>query len=95
MGFGEGNMAGTDHNFIAKGTANTGIVFTGVDLSHFTPKYFSKRIRWQLPDLEGSVRVNRLKNMAQEQAGCRIINATMDRKLKVFPKIIYSGLCKF
>ena len=92
MGFEEVILVGVDHNFTTKGPANTAIISDGNDPNHFASNYFGKGFKWQLPDLEGSERAYRLAKQAFEKDGRKIEDATVDGKLTVFPKIVYSSL---
>ncbi len=92
MGFDEVILIGVDHNFTTRGPANATVVSMGDDPNHFTPNYFGKGFKWQLPDLEGSERAYRLAKEAYEKAGRRVVDATVGGKLTVFPKVDYIGL---
>jgi hypothetical protein len=94
MGFEEVILVGVDHNFTTKGTPNTTITSTGDDPNHFSPAYFGKGFRWQLPDLEGSERAYHLAHQAYQQAGRRVVDATVGGKLTVFPKVDYKSFVK-
>lgn len=94
MGFQEVILIGVDHNFATKGPANKTVVSQGDDPNHFNPGYFGKGFRWQLPDLETSERAYRMARGAYEQAGRRVIDATVGGKLTVFPKADYTSLFK-
>lgn len=92
MGFSEVILVGVDHNFTTKGPANTAVVSEGDDPNHFAPNYFGKGFKWQLPDLEGSERAYRMAREAYQQAGKRVLDATVGGKLTVFPKIDFNSL---
>lgn len=92
MGFAEVILVGVDHNFETKGQPNSTVTSRGEDPNHFSPDYFGKGFRWQLPDLEGSERAYRMAKAAFERSGRRVLDATIGGKLDVFPKIEYSGL---
>lgn len=89
MGFSEVILIGVDHYFKTKGAPNKEIVSQGTDENHFHPDYFGKGVRWQLPDLERSEMAYRLAKQAFEAAGRRIIDATVDGHLTIFPKADY------
>jgi glycosyltransferase involved in cell wall biosynthesis len=89
MGFSEVILIGVDHYFKTKGDANKEIVSDGVDENHFHPDYFGKGIRWNLPDLERSETAYRLAKQAFEADGRRIIDATVDGHLTIYPKTDY------
>ena len=92
MGFDDVILVGVDHNFATKGQANLTVVSEGDDPNHFSPDYFGKGFRWQLPDLEASERAYRLANQAFVSAGRQVRDATIGGKLTVFPKVDYDDL---
>ena len=92
MGFREVYLIGVDHNFDTKGKANQTITSSGDDPNHFSPDYFGKGFRWQLPDLETSEKAYRLADTKYRQDNRQILDATAGGKLTVFPKVEYSGL---
>ena len=92
MGFNEVILIGVDHDFISEGKANQTVVSDGDDLNHFSPAYFGKGFRWQLPDLETSELAYRLARENYEKAGRRVLDATVDGKLNVFPKVEYLSM---
>lgn len=92
MGFSEVILIGVDHYFKTKGDANKEIVSAGLDQDHFHPDYFGKGIRWNLPDLEKSEMAYRLAKQAFEATGRRIIDATVDGHLTIFPKADYKEI---
>lgn len=92
MGFSKAILIGVDHNFTTQGPANTTITSQGDDPNHFSPNYFGKGFRWQLPDLPGSERAYRLAKQAYESAGRQVVDATVGGKLTVFPKVDYTSL---
>lgn len=92
MGFGQAILIGVDHNFSAKGEANAVVESQGDDPDHFSPQYFGKGFRWQLPDLEASERAYRMAKQAYQAGGRQILDATVGGKLDVFPKADYESL---
>jgi hypothetical protein len=92
LGFQEVILIGVDHNFSIRGDPNETIVSDGRDLNHFSPDYFGKGFRWQLPDLEASELAYRLAKEAYESNGRRIVDATIGGKLDIFPKTDYQSL---
>lgn len=94
MGFDQIILIGVDHNFTTHGEPNTTVVSAGDDPNHFTPGYFGRGFRWQLPDLEGSERAFRLARKAYAEAGRRVVDATVGGKLTIFPKVDYISLFK-
>ncbi|MCK5054906.1 MAG: hypothetical protein KAR65_11535, partial [Anaerolineales bacterium] len=58
------------------------------------PEYFGKGFRWQLPDLEASERAYIMARKAFDGAGRKVLDATVDGKLEIFPKVKYSDFWK-
>jgi hypothetical protein len=92
MGFETVILVGVDHNFVSQGRPNTTVISQGDDPDHFHSGYFGKGIRWQLPDLETSERAYRMARRVYENAGRRVLDATVGGKLTVFPKVNYDEL---
>ncbi|MBV6396500.1 MAG: hypothetical protein HFACDABA_02098 [Anaerolineales bacterium] len=92
MGFENVILIGVDHNFTSKGEANKTVVSAGDDPNHFSPAYFGKGFRWQLPDLDTSEIGYRMARDAYQKAGRAILDATIGGKLTIFPKIEYEAL---
>ncbi|RJR15189.1 MAG: DUF115 domain-containing protein [Nitrospiraceae bacterium] len=92
MGFSEVVLIGVDHHFVTTGPANKEILSEGQDPNHFDPRYFGKGVRWHLPDLVNSEVAYRIAKMAFEADGRRIVDATVDGKLTIFPKADYRRL---
>lgn len=89
MGFREVILIGVDHHFTTQGSPNLEVTSTGPDPNHFSADYFGKGTRWHLPDLERSEKSYILAKNAFESANRRILDATVDGKLNIFPKIDY------
>lgn len=94
MGFSQVILIGVDHDFATKGEAHKAIVSDGPDPNHFSPDYFGKGFCWQLPDLEASEQAYRLAKQIFELEGREILDATVEGKLNVFPKVDYKTLLK-
>lgn len=94
MGFSEVILIGVDHSFTTKGAPNLTITSDGDDPNHFSPEYFGKGFRWQLPDLEASEQAYVMARDAYEKSGRIILDATIGGKLSVFPKVKYEQLFK-
>jgi hypothetical protein len=92
MGFQRVILIGVDHSFTTQGPAHTEVTSHGDDPNHFHPDYFGKGFRWQLPDLETSEAAYRLARSAYATAGREVLDATVDGKLQVFPKVDYGSL---
>ncbi len=85
-------LIGVDHNFVTQGKPNATVISEGDDPNHFSPNYFGKGFRWQLPDLETSEMAYRMARQAYEKDGRSILDATVGGKLTVFPKVKYETL---
>ncbi|MEA3437149.1 MAG: CmcI family methyltransferase [Thermodesulfobacteriota bacterium] len=94
MGFSEVILIGVDHHFTTSGQPNQEVISGGNDPNHFHPDYFGKGTRWNLPDLKNSEIAYRLAKQAFDADGRRIIDATADGKLTIFPKEDYKDLFK-
>jgi len=92
MGFSQAILIGVDHNFATKGPANQVVTSEGDDPNHFAANYFGKGFRWQLPDLEGSERAYQMAKEAYHSDGREILDATVEGKLEIFPKIDFDRL---
>ncbi len=92
MGFSEVYLVGVDHSFDTKGIANQTVVSSGDDPNHFSPDYFGKGFRWQLPDLDESENAYRLANHTYQRTGRKIFDATIGGQLTVFPKVDYESI---
>jgi hypothetical protein len=92
MGFDQVILIGVDHNYTTQGKPNTTIVSQGDDPNHFNGSYFGKGFRWQLPDLDTSERSYLMARQAYTEAGRQILDATVDGKLTIFPKVDYNSL---
>lgn len=89
MGFSEVILIGVDHHFVTSGRPNQEVISEGPDPNHFHPSYFGKGIRWNLPDLKNSEIYYRIAKTFFESDGRRILDATVNGKLTIFPKIDY------
>jgi hypothetical protein len=87
MGFRDVILVGVDHNFTTTGRPNETVVSEGGDRDHFSSQYFGRGFRWQLPDLAASERAYAMARDHFEREGRRILDATVDGNLDIFPKI--------
>jgi hypothetical protein len=87
MGFTEVVLVGVDHRFATTGPNHQLVVSEGPDASHFDPNYFGKGFKWELPNLETSEVSYRMARANFEMDGRRIVDATVDGALTVFPKM--------
>jgi hypothetical protein len=92
MGFEQVILIGVDHSFTTPGPAHMEVTSAGDDPNHFSPDYFGKGFRWQLPDLETSEKAYKMARVAYEAAGRQVLDATIGGKLQVFPKVDYNSL---
>jgi hypothetical protein len=92
LGFKEVVLIGVDHSFATKGKPNETVVSQGDDPNHFNSAYFGKGFRWQLPDLETSELAYRMAKVAFEKDRRKVLDATVNGNLTVFPKTDYDRL---
>jgi len=92
MGFKEVILIGVDHNFKSKGKAHKLVTSRGKDMNHFDPNYFGKGVKWQLPDLGASEIAYKMARSVFEEDKRKILDATVNGKLKVFKKVEYKKL---
>lgn len=92
MGFRQVVLIGVDHSFASQGQANQTVVSQGDDPNHFSPQYFGRGFRWQLPDLATSEMAYAIARQAYARAGREVLDATVGGKLTVFPKVDYNSL---
>ena len=78
MGFRQVILIGVDHSYDAKGKPNTTVVSQGDDPNHFSPAYFGKGFRWQLPDLDTSELGYAMVRDGFERAGRQVLDATVE-----------------
>jgi hypothetical protein len=92
MGFEQAILVGVDHSFSTMGPAHHEVTSLGDDPNHFSPQYFGRGFRWQLPDMEASERAYWMASQAYRAAGRQVLDATVGGQLQVFPKVDYSSL---
>jgi len=94
MGFSEVVLIGVDHSFKEKGLGGTAILAQEPDQNHFSPDYFGQGTVWQLPNYV--VMEQGYKQMKQlfEEDGRKIVDATVDGKLQIFPKVNFEDYLK-
>lgn len=92
MGFKEIILIGVDHRFEGSGVSGTIVKAMGDDVNHFAPNYFGKGVVWNLPDIKQSEWAYSLAKEAFEGEGRRILDATLNGNLKIFPKTDYRSL---
>lgn len=92
MGFQQVILIGVDHHFATQGEANQTVVSDGEDPNHFSPGYFGKGFRWQLPDLVASEMAYTMAREEFRAAGREVLDATVGGRLTIFPKAEYNSL---
>ncbi|MFC1583471.1 6-hydroxymethylpterin diphosphokinase MptE-like protein [Candidatus Neomarinimicrobiota bacterium] len=92
MGFKEVILIGVDHSFKEQGVSNQPIASQQDDINHFHPDYFGKGTVWQLPDYQQTEWAYSMAKEVFEHDGRQIVDATVDGKLQVFPKVDLSTL---
>jgi hypothetical protein len=92
MGFGQVILIGVDHSYNAAGKPNTTVTSEGDDPNHFSPAYFGKGFRWQLPDLDTSEMGYTFAREVYRRASREVLDATVGGKLTIFPKVDYNSL---
>jgi hypothetical protein len=90
MGFSEVVIVGLDHNYAQQGTPNE--VVKDQDRSHFSPNYFPRGTRWELPDLHRTTLAYSKARKAYEADGRRILDASVDGKCTVFEKVAFEDV---
>jgi hypothetical protein len=92
MGFRQVILVGVDHRFQTQGQPNVAVVSQADDPDHFSPAYFGRGFRWQLPDLAASERAYELARQGFAADGREVLDATIGGELRVFPKVRYQDL---
>ncbi|MEO1510360.1 MAG: hypothetical protein AAFU84_22240, partial [Cyanobacteria bacterium J06633_23] len=73
-------------NFVTKGSPNQAVTSGDKDPNHFDPNYFSKGMKWELPDLARSEASYKMAGDNYNAAGRAIFNATDGGRLEIFPR---------
>jgi hypothetical protein len=107
FGFSEVVLIGVDHHFVTTGPVAGKIlpkpstdarpdtvVSEGDDPNHFTPNYFGPGVTWELPDWVTMEHGYARARNHFERHGRRIVDATVDGKLTVFPKVNYESILR-
>ena len=87
MGFSQVILVGLDHRFETEGKPGALVTLEGDDPNHFDPRYFANGFQWQLPNLHSSEIAYRMANEAFVSSGRKVVDATVDGALQVFPKV--------
>ncbi len=91
MGFSEVILIGVDHNFADKGPPGKAIVSQNNDQNHFSKDYFGKGVVWQLPNFQTSEKGYERNKIRFKNDGRNIVDATVDGKLTIFPKVDFKS----
>ncbi|MEL6148848.1 MAG: hypothetical protein AAFV33_27840 [Chloroflexota bacterium] len=89
MGFARVVLVGVDHRYRTQGTPHQLVRAQADDTNHFHRDYFGRGTYWQLPDLAGSEANYRVAKAVFERDGRKILDATVNGALDVFPKVDY------
>jgi hypothetical protein len=92
LGFEKVILVGVDHSFATEGDPHQEVYQKKADPNHFSPNYFGKGSRWNLPDLETSEFAYRMAKFQFESTNRKIVDATIGGELEVFPKVEYTSL---
>jgi hypothetical protein len=93
LGFKEVIIIGMDHRFNYDGEPNDSKFLKGADNNHFCSSYFSNQ-QWDNPDLDNSEKFYKIAKNVFENAGRKIIDATLDGACNVFSKQNYRSIFK-
>ena len=87
-------IVGVDHSFNFEGASSSYQRMSSVDNNHFHSGYFEKGSMWATPDLPGSEGDYERARLAVEESGSKILDATVDGHLSIFPKISIDAAIK-
>jgi hypothetical protein len=92
MGFETVVLIGVDHYFATSGMPHAEVLSETDDPNHFHPNYFGKGMKWNLPDLDTSEKYYKIAYGYFWANDRQILDATVDGKCPVFPKVDYREL---
>jgi len=92
LGFKEVILIGKDHYYAQKGIPGQLIISSGDENNHFMKGYYKKGMLWRMPDYKGEELMYGLAKDAFERDGRKVLDATVNGKLKIFEKINYYSL---
>jgi len=95
MGFEKVILVGIDHSYDSTRSNSQDKVVKvseGADPNHFSSEYFGKGVSWLVPNLELKELGYRMAKYAFESDGREILDATIEGKLNLFPKVDYYSL---
>jgi len=93
LGFKNVILIGVDHNFSQVGNPNEVQSLNHDDVNHFSKDYF-KGNKWQLADLFNSELSYTIAKFYFEKHNRVILNAGIDSRLDIFPKVDYLSITK-
>lgn len=94
MGFSEVILIGVDHSFAENGLGGTAIVSQDPDQNHFSTDYFGPGVVWQLPNYHVMEKGYEIMKNLYNQSGRKILDATVNGKLNIFPKVEFEAHIK-
>ncbi len=80
-------LFGVDHSFATTGKPNEIEKRRGADINHFDANYFKAGVHWGVPNLPLSETGYELAKSAFAASNRTIYDATVDGKLRIFPRI--------
>lgn len=101
MGFDTAILVGVDHSYKEAGaykdsqiplTKRLILTSQGDDPNHFSPDYYQPGVPWIVPNPETVELAYCMAKYAFEREGRRVLDATVQGKLQVFPKVEYRSL---
>jgi hypothetical protein len=87
MGFRRVILIGKDHHYRISGIPHDSIRSDGAEENHFIKGYYSKGMKWDIPDYVGEEYSYRLAREGFEKSGGEVLDATIDGRLNIFRKI--------
>lgn len=95
MGFSEVYLIGMDHHYEFPKSMKTFLgEFTSMedDSNHFHPDYFGKGKKWHDPQLDRVELAYAKAKQVFENAGRKVMNATVGGRLEIYPRVDYRSL---
>lgn len=92
MGLKEVILIGKDHSYGRQGVPGDVVVANTADADHAVRGYYAEGQKFRIPDYKGEELAYRAALEAFSSAGRRVVDATIDGKLNVFPKVAYDNL---
>ena len=93
MGFEKVYLIGKDHSYDTGGVVNKRMIqSSGNETNHFIDGYYTKGMKWGMPNYSVEEKTYELAKKAFELDGRKIFDATIDGKLQIFEKVDYYSL---